>query len=187
MGEIVAELSQLARQSPHLNQHSGVSVRLSITNYETLVANSLRRALRLGEPDAVPRVSDLGALVSSTQGKVEIEALEEGREERILHGLVSAAVLSVFRRLVPTDNLQAVVTAFDDKRVLHAGDDLPASAYTAALSDVPELESIAFGLAGSETPGAVASAAELVLEGLHLSKRLNKDAAGARAAYRGRS
>ena len=85
MGEIVAELSQLARESPHLNQHSGVSVRLSITNYETLVANALRRALRLGESEAVPRVSDLGALVSSTQGKVEIEALEEGREERILH------------------------------------------------------------------------------------------------------
>ena len=104
-------------------------MRLSITNYETLVANALRRALRLGEPDAVPRVSDLGALVSSTQGKVEIEALEEGREEKILQGLVSAAVLSVFRRRVETENLAAIVAAFDDKRVVHAGDDLPASAY----------------------------------------------------------
>ena len=60
MAEIVAELSQLARQSPHVNQRSGVSVRLSISNYETLAANAVRRALRLGEPDAVPRVSDLG-------------------------------------------------------------------------------------------------------------------------------
>jgi magnesium chelatase subunit I len=187
MGEIVAEMSQLARQSPHLNQHSGVSVRLSITNYETLVANALRRALRLGEPDAVPRVSDLGALVSSTQGKVEIEALEEGREEKILRGLVSAAVLSVFRRRVESEQLGAVVAAFDDKRVVHAGDDLPASAYAETFSQVPELEAIALSLAGSETPGAVASAAELVLEGLHLTKRLNKDAAGSRAAYRARS
>jgi magnesium chelatase subunit I len=187
MGEIVAEMSQLARQSPHLNQHSGVSVRLSITNYETLVANALRRALRLGEPDAVPRVSDLGALVSSTQGKVEIEALEEGREEKILRGLVSAAVLSVFRHRVESEQLGAVVAAFDDKRVVHAGDDLPASAYAETFSQVPELEAIALSLAGSETPGAVASAAELVLEGLHLTKRLNKDAAGSRAAYRARS
>jgi magnesium chelatase subunit I len=187
MGEIVAEMSQLARQSPHLNQHSGVSVRLSITNYETLVATALRRALRLGEPDAVPRVSDLGALVSSTQGKVEIEALEEGREEKILRGLVSAAVLSVFRRRVESEQLAAVVAAFDDKRVVHAGDDLPASAYAETFSQVPELEAIALSLAGSETPGAVASAAELVLEGLHLAKRLNKDAAGSRAAYRARS
>ena len=187
MGEIVAELSQLARQSPHLNQHSGVSVRLSITNYETLVANALRRALKLGEPDAVPRISDLGALVSSTQGKVEIEALEEGREEKILRALVSAAVLSVFRRRVESEQLSQVVTAFDDKRVVHAGDDLPASAYAETFAQVPELEAISLALAGSETPGAVASAAELVLEGLHLTKRLNKDAAGSRAAYRGRS
>ena len=107
MAEVVAELSQLARQSPHVNQRSGVSVRLSISNYETLAANAVRRALRLGEPDAVPRVSDLGALVASTQGKIEIEALEEGREERILQGLLSAAVLAVFRRRCPTEQLGA--------------------------------------------------------------------------------
>jgi magnesium chelatase subunit I len=187
MGRIVAELSQLARQSPHLNQHSGVSVRLSITNYETMAANSVRRALRLGETEAVPRVSDLGSLVSSTQGKVEIEALEEGREEKILSGLIQAAVLSVFRSTVETENLASIVTAFDDKRVVHAGDDLPSSAYADMLEQLPELRAIAVALAGSETPGAVASAAELVLEGLHLTKRLNKDAAGSRAAYRGRS
>ncbi|MFZ0666488.1 MAG: sigma 54-interacting transcriptional regulator [Acidimicrobiales bacterium] len=187
MGEIVAELSQLARQSPHLNQHSGVSVRLSITNYETLVANALRRALRLGESEAVPRVSDLGALVSSTQGKVEIEALEEGREERILQNLVSAAVLSVFKKRVETDKLGAVVASFDEKRVVHAGDDLPSSAYAEMFSQVPELQAIASKLAGSKSPGAVASAAELVLEGLHLTKRLNKDASGSKATYRGRS
>ena len=114
MAEIVAELSQLARQSPHVNQRSGVSVRLSISNYETLAANAVRRALRLGEPDAVPRISDLGALVASTQGKIEIEALEEGREERILQGLLSAAVLTVFRRRCPTEQLGPIVNAFDE-------------------------------------------------------------------------
>ena len=88
MAEVVAELSQLARESPHLNQRSGVSVRLTIANYETLVANATRRALRNGEDEAVPRVSDLQALVSSTQGKVEIESLEEGREEILLAQLV---------------------------------------------------------------------------------------------------
>ena len=98
--EVVAEISQLARRSPHLNQRSGVSVRLSIANYETMVANATRRALRTGEPVAVPRVSDLGALGSSTQGKVEIEALEEGREGEVVAQLVGAALLAVFRRRV---------------------------------------------------------------------------------------
>ena len=103
MAEVIAELSQLARQSPHVNQRSGVSVRLSISNYETMSANAVRRAVRLGEPDAVPRVSDLAAIITSTQGKIEIEALEEGREDKILNGLISAAVLAVFRRTVATE------------------------------------------------------------------------------------
>ncbi|MGA2522007.1 MAG: sigma 54-interacting transcriptional regulator [Acidimicrobiales bacterium] len=186
MAEIVAELSQLARQSPHVNQRSGVSVRLSISNYETMAANAVRRALRLGEADAVPRISDLGALITSTQGKIEIEALEEGREERILQGLVSAAVLAVFRRRCPTDQLSAVVGAFDETDVVHAGDDLPASAYGAILTQVPALVGPVMAVAGGETPGAVAAATELVLEGLHLTKRLNKEAAGTKATYRGR-
>ena len=186
MAEVVAELSQLARQSPHVNQRSGVSVRLSISNYETMEANAVRRALRLGESQAVPRVSDLAALIASTQGKIEIESLEEGREDRILNGLVSAAVLTVFRRRCPTEQLGPVVAAFDDARVIHAGDDLPVSAYTDVLAELPAIKGPVVALAGSETPGAVASAIEFILEGLHLTKRLNKEAAGAKATYRGR-
>src|SRR5687767_13645815 len=51
MAEIVGTLSHRARVSSHINQRSGVSVRLSIANHETLVANAARRALRLGESD----------------------------------------------------------------------------------------------------------------------------------------
>ena len=74
MQEVLGEMTQLARRSPRLNQRSGVSVRLTIANYETLVANALRRALRTGESVVVPRVSDLAALLPSTQGKIEVEA-----------------------------------------------------------------------------------------------------------------
>ena len=186
MAEVVAELSQLARESPHLNQRSGVSVRLTIANYETLAANATRRALRNGEPEAVPRVSDLQALVSSTQGKVEVESLEEGREEVLLQQLVSAAVLLVFRRRVVLTDPRSVVAAFTEETVVHAGDDLPAAAYADTLTELPALAAPVLALAGSEDPGAVASAVEFILEGLHLTKRLNKEAAGSRAIYRGR-
>jgi magnesium chelatase subunit I len=187
MAEIVAALSQLARESPHLNQRSGVSVRLTIANYETLAANATRRALRNGESGAVPRISDLQSLVSSTQGKVEVETLEEGREEVLLSQLVSAAVLVVFRRRVILDDPHAVVAAFTEETVVHAGDDLPASAYAETLNQLPVLSGPVLALAGgSEDPGVVASAVEFLLEGLHLTKRLNKEAAGTRATYRGR-
>ena len=144
MAEVVAELSQLARQSPHVNQRSGVSVRLSISNYETLAANAVAPGAAVGRGRAVPRVSDLGALVTSTQGKIEIEALEEGREDRILTGLVSAAVLAVFRRRCPTEQLGPVVAAFDDGRWSTPATTFP-SAYTESWPNVPDLEGAGAG------------------------------------------
>ena len=97
MTEIVATLSHLARSSPHINQRSGVSVRFTITNHEVMVANAARRALRHGEKDVAPRISDLEALPASMMGKIEIESLEEGRDAQIAENLVKAAVLTVFK------------------------------------------------------------------------------------------
>jgi magnesium chelatase subunit I len=186
MAEIVGTLSHLARQSPHVNQRSGVSVRLSIANYETLVANAVRRALRLGEPDAVPRVSDLEALVASTSGKVEIETLEEGRDDQVVERLVKAAVLTVFKERTSMDQFKELLGAFDEGTIVNAGDDIASSEYVDLLGRIPALSKSVTSLAGSETPAAIASAAEFVLEGLHLSKRLNKEALGSKATYRGR-
>jgi magnesium chelatase subunit I len=186
MAEIVGTLSHLARASSHINQRSGVSVRLSIANYETLVANAARRALRLGEQDIVPRVSDLDSLASSTAGKVEIETLEEGRDEQVVERLLKAAVLTVFKDRCPMEQFRDVVLAFDEGTVVHAGDDVSSKTYVDILANMPVLKAPVMELAGSETPAAIASATEFVLEGLHLSKRLNKESAGGRATYRGR-
>ncbi len=188
MTEIVATLSHLARQSPHINQRSGVSVRLTISNHETLVANATRRALRHGEREVSPRVSDLDALAASTMGKVEIESLEEGRDEQIAENLVKAAVLTVFKDRVSSEQYRPVLAAFEEGGVVHAGDDVSSADYVALLEQLPALrEPVAALTGGDESPAAVASAVEFVLEGLHLNKRLNKDAVGARATYRSRA
>ncbi|MDP8988170.1 MAG: magnesium chelatase, partial [Actinomycetota bacterium] len=189
LDQVVATVSQLARSSPHVNQRSGVSVRLTVANRETLLANAGRRALRLGENEVVPRVSDLDALISSTAGKVEVETLDEGRDEAVVAALLSAAVLTVFRQRVGTETVRDLVAAFEDGRVVHVGEDLPSSAYVDLLTRVPALREPVATLAGGDgSPGSVASAVEFLLEGLHLSKRLNKDSAGdGRAVYRSRS
>ncbi|HEX7277149.1 MAG TPA: sigma 54-interacting transcriptional regulator, partial [Acidimicrobiales bacterium] len=186
MADIVAAISHAARRSPHVNQRSGVSVRLTIANYETVVANSVRRALRLGESEAVPRVSDLEAVPASTAGKVEVETLDEGGDGEVLDRLVKSAVLSVFKARVPAERHRDLLAEFDEGTIFHTGDDVPSVTYVDALTHLPALRAAAVPLAGSESPGALASAVEFLLEGLHLSRRLNKDAAGARAAYRGR-
>jgi len=186
MTEIVAEISQLARRSPHVNQRSGVSARLSITNHETLVANAARRALLHGEREVVPRVSDLDALAASTSGKIEIETLEDGRESQVLERIMKAATLEVFRARVRPERLGPIVTSFDDGSVVHTGEDMPAAQYRDLLAKLDGMRAVLADLSVGESPAGIASGIEFVLEGLHLTKRLNKDAVGTRATYRGR-
>src|SRR4051812_4438505 len=188
MEEIVAEFSHLARQSSHVNQRSGVSVRLSVANLEVLAANAVRRALRSGEREVVPRICDLEALASSTSGKIEIETLEEGREGQIVENILKAAVLTVYKEHLSIDRMRDIVAAFEDGVVAHTGEDIASITEAELLSSIPALrEPVAELTQGDESPAAVASAVEFVLEGLHLSKRLNKDASGARSTYRSRS
>ena len=188
MTEIVATLSHLARSSPHINQRSGVSVRFTITNHEVMVANAARRALRHGEKDVAPRISDLEALPASMMGKIEIESLEEGRDAQIAENLVKAAVLTVFKDRFTPDRYRPIVTAFEEGAVIHAGEDVTSAEYVALLEQQPALrEAVAELTGGDESAASVAAAVELLLEGLHLSKRLNKDAVGARATYRARA
>lgn len=187
MLEVVATLSQLARVSPRVNQRSGVSVRLSVANYEVLVAAAARRALRAHEGDAVPRVSDLEAITASTTGKIEVETLEERADGEVVEHLAKAAVLTVFKEHVDSSQVADLVVGFEDGGVVHTGDDVPSAAYVSVLEERPALRSVVAELTGgAESPATVASAVELVLEGLHLSKRLNKDSSGPRAAYSAR-
>ncbi|MGH9128882.1 MAG: AAA family ATPase [Acidimicrobiales bacterium] len=225
MSEIVATLSQLARVDPAVNQRSGVSVRLTIANHETMVASAARRALRCGEPEVVPRISDLPAMRASTAGKVEIEMLDEGRDSEVLDRLVSAAVLATFRGRLAPDQLGAALACFDEGTVVRVSAELASATYVEALAAVPALAGVVRAVLAAEpipaaeptpapaaadptptpapaepppapaaapTPAALASATELVLEGLHLSRRLNKSvspggAGGAgQAVYRAR-
>jgi magnesium chelatase subunit I len=188
MEEIVAEISHLARGNANVSQRSGVSVRLSVSNHELLAANAIRRGLLAGENVVAPRVCDLDALVASTAGKIEIESVDEGRDGAVFEQIVRGAVLQVFKRRVSGDKTKQVLAAFESGAVANTGEDVTSAELVKFAADVPELRTLATSLvAGDESPAAIASAVEFVLEGLHLAKRLNKDASGGRAVYRSRS
>lgn len=192
MVDVIATLSQVARQSPHISQRSGVSVRLSVANYEVMVANAVRRALAAaGAPgDTVvvaPRVCDLEALPAATAGKIEIERIDDGREDQVLSHLVDSAILTVFRERVSPEGLVSVVEELAAHGPVDVGEDVSDAAYAAVIDAVPSLNLPVAELVGDDaTDAAAAAAVEFVLEGLHLSKRLNKDAIGQRAQYRAR-
>jgi len=188
MEEIVAEITHLARGNANVSQRSGVSVRLSVSNHELLAANAIRRGLLAKESVVAPRVCDLDALVASTAGKIEIESVDEGRDGAVFEQIVRGAVLQVYKRRVSGDKTRDVLAAFEAGATANTGEDVSSGELVKFATEVPALRTLALALVdGDESPAAVASAVEFVLEGLHLAKRLNKDASGGRAVYRSRS
>ena len=185
MEELLAELTHLARRSPEISQRSGVSVRVTVANAEVLEAAALRRAVRLGEVVASPRVSDLGAVVASTVGKIELESVgDDAPEERVVERLITKALFATFGRRVDLDDLDDVVLSFEDGLVIETGERVPSREYVRWMAEVPGLHEAVRSLGtfdatdGAEEPAVVASAVEFLLEGLHLSRRINKDRSG---------
>jgi magnesium chelatase subunit I len=190
MEELVAELTHLARRSPEISQRSGVSVRVSVANTEVLEAAALKRAVRLGEPLGAPRISDLGAVIASTVGKVELETVgDESPEDRVVERLITKALYATFNRHVDLDDLEEVVLAFEEGFTVETGDRVPAREYVRWAREVPGLEDAVRTLDGfdatdgAEEPAVVASAVEFLLEGLHLARRINKDRVAGAVRY----
>ncbi len=176
MKEIVAELSQLARRSSEVSQRSGVSVRVTIANAETLSAAALKRAVRLGETTAAPRISDLPAVVASTAGKIELETLgDEEREDRVVEKLLARATVNVFNRHFALSEMTPLIERFEAGAAAEVGEYVPSSAHEGLVEEIPELRRAIGRLEVGEAPASIASGVEFVLEGLHLNRRLNKD------------
>ncbi len=184
MREIIAEITHHARRSPDINQRSGVSVRTSIANYEALVANAFRRALRINESEVVPRVSDLPFVIPSLQGKVEFEAMEEGQEDKITQRILHGAVKAVFDRYYDVNDLESVAASFNDGLSIETGEDMAAIAYTKIIEKIPAIGDV-FVDPTQLSDGERAATVEFILEGLHLHKLLNKHEYAGVTAYTG--
>jgi magnesium chelatase subunit I len=158
---------------------------VTIANHETLAAAALKRAVRLGEPSAAPRISDLGAVVASTAGKIELETLgDETREDRVVEKLVARAVVNVFNRHFALSELAPLIDRFEEDGVeAEVGEQVASSVHGQLAAAVPELLGAIARLDAGESPAGIASATEFVLEGLHLNRRLNKERRGGGVRY----
>ena len=184
MKEIIAEVTHLARKSTDINQSSGVSVRVSNANYETILSNAIRRVVTLGEKLAVPRISDLPYIRSSTSGKIELEAFEEVKEDKVIDDLIKKAVINVFSRYYQLDKLEEIVTQFSGGFSVEVSDTISAKLYMDNVKRITGLADAVKVVNSSNRPEAIASAVEFILEGLHLNKRLNKSEIEGKTVYR---
>jgi magnesium chelatase subunit I len=182
--EVIAEITQQARRSPDIGQRSGVSVRISIANLETVVSNAIRRAVTLKENLAVPRISDLPYIIASTTGKVEMEGFEDKNEQKIITDLVRKATLSVFNRYYQPEELESIIKPFNGGFSVETSDSMDAKSYTRYLKEIPGLSKVVKRMVKEDIPEVLASVMEFIFEGLHLNKRLNKLKVEGKTVYR---
>jgi magnesium chelatase subunit I len=183
--EVVARFTRGLRESAAVDQRSGVSARFAIAGAESVAASALRRSARAGEAAAVARVCDVPTVVPTLLGKVEFEMGEEGREREVLDHLLRVAVAETFRdRLVGLD-LSGFTDLFAEGAVVETGELVPAADLLAQIGTVPGLSKVLdrLGHGDDASPGEVAAAVEFVLEGLHLTRRIDKDTVAGRTVY----
>ena len=184
MKEVLAHLTFEARNSSEINQSSGVSVRVTINNYESMISNAEKRALRVGETAIVPRVSDLHAVLPSTCGKIEVEYVgEEKNEEELIERLLNRAILKTFDNRFDINSLQSIIEYFNSGWGVEVSDEMRSDDYLEGIKEIPGLGEAIRSLGDVDSPEFLASATELVLEGLHLHQKLNKEAEGGRITY----
>lgn len=182
--DILAQITFEARASNEINQASGVSVRVTINNLESVMSNAEKRAVINGENEIVPRLSDLHSAYASTAGKLELEYVgEDKKEDDLIERLVNRAVLKIFDHYIKVDDLKRVITYFEEGWGVEVSDRSPSSEYLDALREVPGLREAVNQLGAFESPGLMAAASELIFEGLHLHQKLNKERHGGRFAY----
>jgi magnesium chelatase subunit I len=184
--EVVARFARHVRESPAVDQRSGVSARFAVSAAETVAASAVRRAALVGEEVAVARVADLPAIVPAVQGKVEFESSEEGREADVLEHLLRRAVADTFRARLGGVDLQPLVDLFNEGATVETGELVPAVELLSRLGTVPGLGRLLTALGideGAEIPGLAASGLEFTLEGLYLLRRLSKETLPDRTVY----
>ncbi len=176
MREIIEQISIVARRSKYIDQQSGVSARLSIANYRTMVASARQRAAVLGERPAVPRISDLGHLYSSSLGKLELDLMSSHQmsEHQVLEAVMAEAIRDVFQEYVEEHGIAEIAEVFSRGVKIEVGDLLPSSQYAERLKRVPPAWAKAFELNAAADPAVRASCVEFVLAGLYATDRISR-------------
>jgi magnesium chelatase subunit I len=185
MKELVEEISRAARRSKYVDQQSGVSARLSIANYRTMVASARQRAAVLGEQPAVPRISDLGHLYASSLGKLELDLMgsHQMSERQVLDAVLAEAIAAVFSEYVDKHGLAEIAEIFSQGVKIEVGDMLPSSHYAELVKRVPPIWDKAFEVNASENEAVRASCVEFVLAGLYATDRISRSQHRGRIVY----
>ena len=176
MLEIIEQITVQARKSKYIDQQSGVSARFSIANFKTMVASARQRGIVLKETPAVPRISDLGHLYSSSLGKLELDLMGSSQmsERQVLDAVIAESIETVFNEYVTKHGLAEIAEVFSKGVRLEVGDMLPSQEYEKILQHVPAVWEKAFEVNAAEDAAVRASCVEFVLAGLYSMDQISR-------------
>ncbi|MGI8981772.1 MAG: magnesium chelatase [Pirellulaceae bacterium] len=185
MKQLIEQITVQARKSKYIDQQSGVSARFSIANYRVMIASARQRSVVLKEKPAVPRISDLGHLYSSSLGKLELDLMgsHQMSERQVLDAVVAEAIRVVFNEYVEEHGLAEITEILSRGVKIEVGDMLPSSHYAERLKRVPPAWNKAFEVNASGDPAVRASCVEFVLAGLYSLDRISRNQQHGRIEY----
>jgi magnesium chelatase subunit I len=174
--EILAEITFQARSSPEISQHSGVSCRITIRSYEAILGSALRRSLEFSEKYAVPRITDIESTYPAILGKLELEyEVAERNDGEMLENLAKRAIKVVFDKHFRVEDLSSIVDSFQDGAGAEVSKFLPSAEYMDGYEVIPGMRKAVQTLVDADHPPEASAAMEFILEGLHLSNKLNRE------------
>jgi magnesium chelatase subunit I len=183
--EVLARFTRNLRESASVDQRSGVSARFTIAAAEAVAASALRRSARTGDSEPVARICDVAPVLPTLLGKVEFEMGEEGRERAVLDHLLRLATAATYKDRLAGLDLSGFTAVFSEGAVVETGELVAATDVLGQLGSVPGLFKVLsrLGYDDGASRGQVAAAAEFTLEGLYLTRRLDKQTVGGRTVY----
>jgi len=150
---LVEQIAIEARVSEFVDAKSGVSARLTISAYESLVSSAELRFLKQNQPYSFARIGDLYAAVPAINGKIEL--VYEGEQEGpaiIAQNLISISIRNSFLQLFPdpeklkrkkeSSDYSKIINWFSNNNILDLLDHEKDSVYAHALSFVEGLEEL---------------------------------------------
>jgi magnesium chelatase subunit I len=151
--DLVEQIAFEARKSEFVDAKSGVSARLTISAYESLLAAAERRALMNNEKKTNVRISDFIGVVPSVTGKVEL--VYEGQQEGpgiVAQNLVGKAIRSQFVSYFPDPDkfrkqkdkspYKKISNWFGDGNTIDLLNDMSDADYEKTLKSVPGLQDL---------------------------------------------
>ena len=185
MKEICEQITLQARRSKYVDQQSGVSARFSIANFRTMVSSARQRGVLLGEQPAVPRISDLAHLYTSSLGKLELDLMgsHQMTERQVLDSLVAEAIQVVFDEYVTRHGLEEIAEIFGKGVRIEVGDLIPSTQYAERLKHVPPAWQKAFEINAAEDPAVRASCVEFILAGMYAMDQISRSQEHGQTSY----